>query len=152
MKTLLMMLLLAPCISHAQTCDASLWKHVYHGRFRTAQARLHPIKPCITVTGTLKLLRVENDGDAHYRLTLDPQFRSLLLPANASQKGTLVVEWMCVTPPIQHDTVAEGVCNNWGQKPPDPSFKHVAITGAYVKDMEHGWAEIHPVTSVKAVP
>jgi hypothetical protein len=26
--------------------------------------------------------------------------------------------------------------------------KHVRITGAYVTDMEHGWNEIHPVTSI----
>jgi hypothetical protein len=26
--------------------------------------------------------------------------------------------------------------------------KHVEITGAYVTDVEHGWNEIHPVTSI----
>jgi hypothetical protein len=25
---------------------------------------------------------------------------------------------------------------------------HVEVTGAFITDMEHGWNEIHPITSV----
>jgi hypothetical protein len=30
--------------------------------------------------------------------------------------------------------------------------RHVTVTGVYVTDMEHGWNEIHPVTSIVVIP
>jgi hypothetical protein len=44
----------------------------------------------------------------------------------------------------------EEVCSGFSQAvfSADMIGKHVAITGAYVMDMEHGWNEIHPVTSI----
>ena len=35
------------------SCDSSLWAHVYHGVFLSAEDRLQVINPCITVTGTI---------------------------------------------------------------------------------------------------
>jgi hypothetical protein len=57
--------------------------------------------------------------------------------------------------PTQTDTVAEGVDDNWSQKiyPKALNNKHVAVTGAYVKDeaANNGWTEIHPVTSIAVI-
>jgi len=36
---------------HGASCDVSLWVHVYHGRFRSAEDRLQVINPCLTVSG-----------------------------------------------------------------------------------------------------
>ena len=35
------------------SCDISLWAHVYHGRFLSAEDRLQVIDPCLTITGTI---------------------------------------------------------------------------------------------------
>ena len=58
---------------------------------------------------------------------------------------------MCTTPPKQPDTKTEGVCNGFTQSIYKPAMlhKHVVVTGAYVTDAEHGWNEIHPVTSIE---
>jgi len=136
--------------SGADQCDATLWKHVYHGKFATAQERLKPIAACKTVTGTLHFVTYEADGDAHLRLDLDPQFKNLLNAGNADEDNMLVVEDMCDRTPTQEDTVKEGVCNNWHQGLYKESMdnKKVTVTGAYVEDEEHRWMEIHPVTSI----
>jgi hypothetical protein len=137
------------------TCDQSLWKHVYHGTFATAKDRLKPIEDCKAVTGTLHFVRVEKDGDTHLRLDVDPQFKNLLNEKNANEKNMLVVESMCDRTPTQPDTVAEGVCDGWHQHAYKSSMngQHVSVTGAYVEDEEedHGWREIHPVTSIVVV-
>jgi hypothetical protein len=137
------------------TCDQSLWTHVYHGKkFATAQDRLKPIDECKTVTGTLHFVRYEADGDAHLRLDVDPEFKNLLNPKNAAEKNMLVVEFMCEKTPTQTDTVDEGVCKTWQQLIYKASMngQHVSVTGAYVEDEEHGWREIHPVTSIVVTP
>src|SRR5215469_18065715 len=65
---------------HAQgpSCDVSLWAHVYHGRFPSAEDRLQVIKPCLTVSGTIVGARAEADGDWHVQLDVDSQYPSLL--------------------------------------------------------------------------
>jgi hypothetical protein len=142
------------CLS--QQCDATLWKHVYHGeKFPTAQNRLKLMKKCITVTGTLVSASPEADGDYHIRIKVDPQFKNLLnAKNNTDQKGFLVVEPMCAKTPTQADTVAEGVCNGFKQTLFKAAMrdKRVSITGDYVEDEEHGWREIHPVTALTLAP
>jgi hypothetical protein len=133
------------------SCDMSLWEHVYHGRFPSAEDRLHVINPCITVTGTVMKARRENDGDWHVQLDLDPEFSSMLNQANSEQQqGYLVLEPMCSNPVTQPDALGEGVCDDFSQSIFDTALygKRVAVTGAYVIDMQHGWTEIHPVTSI----
>jgi hypothetical protein len=140
-----------PTLPPAPVCDQSLWQHVYAGRMGSAQARLKVIQPCLTVTGTIFNAVVEKDGDYHVRVTLDPQFAGLLNEKNMSgQSGHLVVEPICAKKVTQKDTIAEGVCNGFQQTIYQTSMKgkRVSITGAYVEDMEHGWREIHPVTSI----
>jgi hypothetical protein len=135
-------------------CDYSLWSHVYAGdprRFASPQDRLKIIQGCVSVTGTLKSARAEKDGDFHIRLRLDPQYNSMVNAKNKSgQRGSLVVEPICMNPVKQKDTLSEHVCDGFSQHvyTPDMLRKHVRVTGAYVIDMEHGWNEIHPVTSI----
>jgi hypothetical protein len=107
------------------------------------------------VTGIIETASVEQDGDLHIRLRVDPQFTKLLNSKNSTgQKGFLVVEPMCFRPPTQSDTISEGVCNGFSQRFYVAAMhgKHVAVTGSYVQDMEHGWREIHPVTSIVIAP
>ena len=134
----------------AQRCDQSLWHHIYQPK------RLTVIDICKTVSGTIVSHRLqaldstaEGDGDMHIRIKLDPQFASILKPANyAEQNGYLVVEPICQTPPTA--PVAIPYCKDFHQNiniPPDGT--HVSISGSYVLDEEHHrWAEIHPVTSI----
>jgi hypothetical protein len=133
------------------SCDKSLWAHVYHGRFLSAEDRLQVINPCLSVSGTIVNARREADGDWHVQLDLDPKFSSLLNPVNLErQEGYLVIEPICSNHVSQSDTLEEGVCENFGQTifATDLIGHRVAATGAYVIDRQHGWAELHPVTSI----
>ena len=61
--------------------------NVYH------TTRLHVIKPCTTVTGTVAAVRHEDDGDYHINLNLDPAYAGLINDRNTSgEHGALVVE------------------------------------------------------------
>ena len=142
---------------HAQApaCDASLWAHVYHGRFPIAEDRLQVINPCLTVSGIIVKARPEKDGDWHIQLDLDPEYQSLVNQANLDkQHGHLVLEPICSKSVSQKDTIAEGVCDGFSQTifTRDLLGKRVTATGAYVIDREHGWMELHPVTSIVPTP
>jgi len=133
------------------SCDVSLWAHVYHGRFPSAEDRLQVINPCLTVTGTIMDARPEADGDWHIQLDLDSEYGSLLNQANLEkQQGYLVMEPVCSNYVSQTDTLEEGVCDGFSQNIFAPNLvgHRVAATGAYVIDMQHGWMELHPVTSI----
>lgn len=133
------------------SCDDGLWQHVYAGRFQSPKDRLRVIQPCITVTGTIASASKETDGDFHVRLAVDPQFRNLLNARNISgQHGHLVLEPVCENAVTQPDTIRERVCEGFSQDvfTRDMIGRHVAVTGAFVTDMEHGWNEIHPVSSI----
>ena len=109
------------------------------------------IQPCVTVTGMIVNAAPEKDGDFHVRLAVDPPFLSLLNDKNNSgQHGYLVIEPVCENPVTQRDTLNEGVCDGFSQNvfSTDMIGKHVAVTGTFVTDVEHGWNEIHPVTDI----
>jgi hypothetical protein len=117
--------------------------HVYH------PYRLRLLDPCRTVTGVIAGVRSEADGDYHVRLTLDPQFSSMLSAANTSgQHGDLVLEPICQHSVTQAD--AMGPCSGGvAEVPIPPVGTHVAATGAYVFDEDHGgWAELHPLFEI----
>jgi len=136
---------------HVDTCDASLWNHVYHGIFPTAKDRLKVFDPCIAVTGTIEVARPEADGDRHILLRVDPQFSKLLNAKNmTAEKGFLVIEPVCELKVTQPDTIKEGVCKSFHQNLYAAKLhgKHVSVIGAYIEDQEHGWRELHPVTSI----
>jgi hypothetical protein len=147
MKNILAFLILVSGFAGAQTCDASLWKHVYHHN------RLTVIKPCVTVTGVITFIRREKDGDLHTRLKLDLPYEDMINHVNAvRQKGNLVLEPMCTHKVSQAD--AQGACKGFHQAFPALTVgSHVRVTGAYVLDHErgHGWREIHPVSSIERI-
>jgi hypothetical protein len=127
--------------SHAQ-CDSSLWRHVYHSY------RLGVNTQCMTVTGTVYSLIYEADGDIHIRVTLDPAFTYMLNADNYSgQRGKLVCEPICATTVTQTDAIAP--CMGLTNTVYIPAVgERVWVTGSYVTDHDHGWNEIHPVTSI----
>jgi len=133
------------------SCDISLWAHVYHGRFLSAEDRLQVINPCLSITGTIVNARPEADGDWHIQLDLDSEYHSLLNQANLDkQQGYLVLEPMCSNYVSQKDTVEEGVCDGFNQNIFATNLvgHRVTATGAYAIDRQHGWTELHPVTSI----
>lgn len=121
--------------NQAGSCDISLWAHIYHGRFPSAEDRLHVINPCISVSGIIMNARREKDGDWHVLLDLDPEFTSLLNQANSEkQHGYLVLEPICSNPVTQSDTLEEGVCEGFSQNVfgTDLIGQRVLVTGVYV--------------------
>lgn len=130
----------------ATECDNSLWQHVYH------PARLQVVEKCIEVTGTIYHRKKEADGDDHIQVKLDPPFDKLLNARNISiQASCLVVEPVCEGLVTQADAVA--ACRDFHSpvRLPDRN-EHVKILGSFILDTEanHGWTEIHPVTSITA--
>ncbi len=70
------------------TCDKSLWQHVF------LPTRLHIVNSCISATGVIKSIHVENDGDFHIKLLADNS--SLINQANIKfENGDLVLEAIC---------------------------------------------------------
>ena len=124
-------------------CDQSLWTYVYHPQ------RLQVLQPCISVTGTIDEIRKEADGDYHVLFRLDQQFESLLNEKNVSrQGGDLVLEFICQDRVRQSDAVDS--CSQYS----GPYFeleigRRYLASGAYVHDADHGWNELHPVTSMQ---
>lgn len=92
--------------------------------------RLHVIAPLKTVSGIVEIVRHESDHDYHINLKLDAKYKKLINAKNVKyEHGDIVVE---IIPMDQHDV-------------PIPHVgEHVTVTGAYVKDADHGWTEIHP--------
>lgn len=137
-------------------CDDTLWNHVYHAH------RLIVKQACLAVTGTIvdatagkepDGVRHETDGDTHGWLKVDPEFESLLNPGNLSNEGgNLVFEVICKFPVTQPDAVQ--ACSGYKATVAIPRVgSHVQIIGTYVRDTNHAqWMEIHPVTSITAVP
>jgi hypothetical protein len=129
----------------AMQCDQSLWDYVYN------PSRLQVLDPCTSVTGTVEEVRKEADGDVHILFRLDQQFESLLNEKNISrQNGDLVLEPICQGKVRQAD--AAEPCSQY----PGPYFEpeigqRYAVSGAYVHDADHGWNELHPVTSMQPV-
>jgi len=109
------------------------------------------LNPCISVSGTVDEVRKEADGDIHIRFRLDQQFASLLNAKNISrQQGDLILEPICQGKVRQAD--AEEPCSRYN----GPYFEleigqRYLVSGAYVHDADHGWNELHPVTSMQPV-
>jgi hypothetical protein len=126
-----------------ESCDASLWDHVYH------PARLQILKSCTSVTGVIDHIKTEPDGDLHIRVHLDPQFSSLTNSVNDQlQAGDLVIEPVCDHEPTKSAAATESCSGFQNQILIPPEGTHVQITGVYVLDTKHGWTEIHPVSDI----
>ncbi len=90
---------------------------------------------------------------ARLRVVRPCLYRWTLRPANSTgQHGDLVLEPVCVRSPTQVDAVA--ACTGYRSPVAVPAVgTHVRVTGAYVYDLDHGgWAELHPVTTIRVVP
>ena len=105
--------------------------------------RLRVLLACQHVSGVVRSFDAATDGDRHYYVELDPEYRYLLTPDNL--KG-LVVEPVCVGPTDAPKIAA--LCSH----DPDPVVEmppigtHVWMEGRYVLDSNHGsWAELHPL-------
>jgi len=107
-------------------------------------------KGCRTVTGTIKQIKIEQDGDSHALLMLDEKYNDMLTPQNyQQQQGYLVIEDTCHARP--KELLAHFVCYNFVSSLPNPEVdKRYEITGNYVIDDWHGsWAEIHGLSELK---
>jgi hypothetical protein len=120
-------------------CGTALWRHIYH------PDRLRLVRKCMTVRGRVTELRWEPDGDLHILLATRP---GLVNAVNDEyEHGDLVLEEICQGSVTQPDAVAacQGVPHNLTV----PSVgDRVTVSGSYVLDADHGWMEIHPVTSL----
>ena len=96
--------------------------------------RLRVLGPCKQASGRVVEVRSEEDGDLHINVAPDPAYKDLLISGNYSgENGDLVVEFMA---------------RDGGHLPEPKAGDHVGLVGAYVNDLQHDWAEIHPVWSV----
>lgn len=114
--------------------------HVYN------PARLQTIRECITVSGIVNNVIVEDDGDYHVWFHVDPQYASLPNRANNDyRQGDLLAEIICATTITQQDAVL--ACENYTNQilPIPNSNQNVTVTRPYVLDNVHEWMEVHPV-------
>ena len=126
-------------------CDRGLWQYIYH------PARLQVLAPCISVTGVVDEVRKESDGDIHILFRVDHEFESLLNDENiAREHGDLILEPICQHSPTQAD--ARGPCSGYDGPYFEPQIgQRYLVWGAYVYDADHGWNELHPVTSMQPI-
>ena len=140
-------------------CDPDLWKHV-HGKDVDGVPgpdRLQVIEPCKTVAGIIEGIEAQEDGDYHVLLRPDPAHFDILLDPRFKgniefQDGNLVTEPICAVPILDKNIREERVCDNFSQEFDVGTGEHVEMTGSYVFDKnpegQHGWLEIHPITSI----
>ena len=128
--------------SNTSSCDSTLWNHVYNSY------RLIVNEQCTYATGTVAKLIYEADGDIHIRLSVDSAFTCMFNAFNTSgESGDLVCEPVCATTVTQTDAISS--CVNFSNTVYIPNVgEHVKVTGSYVTDNDHGWNELHPVTSI----
>jgi len=130
-------------IAERAHCDESLWAHVWH------PARLKIIKECITVKGFVTFTSVQEDGDQHLGIKLDPEFTYLINEQNIQHhNGALLTELICQNPTDNPSALA--ACKDFEHYINVPARgTYVRVTGTYILDTQHNsWAEIHPVTSI----
>ena len=127
-------------------CDQTLWPHVYHPE------RLQGEKKCISIKGTVRTIKAENDGGYSIQIRLDAgQPTTLLNDKNISlQNACMVIEIICAHRPIEQ---ADGLksCGVFESKIKVPAVgDHVQVIGTYVLDTSagHGWNAIYPVSEV----
>jgi hypothetical protein len=116
--------------------------------------RLLVVGACKTVSGVIRSITHEADGDYHFDLALDRAFAGLINKGNVSgQHGWLVAEIVPADEPgctpgkpprPVSGTYNYGYCTGADITTP-PIGTHVSVTGPYVLDQNHGWMEIHPV-------
>jgi hypothetical protein len=106
----------------------------------------------------VRAVRHEEDGDYHLGLALDPAYAGLLVRGNEeAQHGSLVVEIVpadepgCTVgqpPRPASGSYDYGTCTGADVTAP-PVGARVSVTGPYVIDTVHRWAEIHPAWVIR---
>jgi hypothetical protein len=129
--------------SAATGCDASLWDHVYSPK------RLQQLVACVSVTGIIDESSVDEDGDQHFLVRLDPGQDTLVNKRNAKKKGgDIVLEIVCANPTTMKKPKA--ACAGYTNPVPNAAVgAHVRATGTFVLDTHNGWVEIHPVSKLE---
>ncbi len=108
--------------------------------------RLQLLRPCLRVTGTVSYLHIENDGDVHIRVRLDPPYQSLLVDGNRAQGGNLVVEPVCYALPLQADVMRLCASDPDRVSSIPQLGDHIWMEGRYVLDIGHtSFVELHPL-------
>ena len=128
----------------ATGCDPDLWPHVYR------PDRLRVVTQCATAAGRVTAVHSNQDGDLH--VEIDPDDPPVLNLVNLMHgHGRLIVEAVCDHDSAQAD--ARAACAGFSSKIAAPAVgSRIRATGAYVKDRENGWMEIHPVTKIETLP
>lgn len=128
-------------------CDGSLWLHVWN------PARLQVLNPCITVTGKIKSVIYNREGDLVMKLRLDPQYSNLTNSVNEDLlKGYLLIKAVCqseVSEPYDKE-----YCKFFGEQKriEVPRIDaNVEVKGPYVLNTNRGWTEIHPAESLRKI-
>jgi len=139
-----------PSASSRATACGDPHAHVYN------PDRLQLLAPCVTVRGVITLIRKEPDGDDHIRLRVDPGQRDprgghYTAAGNAAEGSDLVLEPVCVHHVTQPDAVS-GCAGYHNPLAIRPVGSHIAATGAWVLDLNHGsWAAIHPLVAIEVL-
>lgn len=141
----------APAADRAACRAGDPLANVYH------PYRLHVVRACLTVTGTVVAVRHEQDGDIHFNVRLDPADAGLVNDRNVSEEGgALVAEIVPADEPgcspgqpprPASGTYDYGTCTGADETAPSLGAR-VSVTGPYVLDADHGWMEVHPAWSV----
>jgi hypothetical protein len=93
-------------------CDASLWNHVYN------PTRLQQLATCLSVTGTIDESDVDQDGDQHFLLKLDPGQDTLVNKRNDKKKsGDIVLEIVCANPTTMKKAFSIPTTDGWRSIP-----------------------------------
>ena len=102
-------------------------------------SRLKTLQKEKTVTGIVRKVNGEFDGDIHIRLYIKD--KTLLTKNNLKNEDScLVLEIVCAKESIF------SICNGYKNKIPIPRVGNVIqVTGPYVYDKIHGINEIHPI-------
>src|SRR5437016_1602550 len=99
--------------------------------------RLHIINKCQMISGKVKKIIKESDGDLHIRVRLDKQYSKFLNSKNfTKQDSCLVIEIM----PTDDRTIV---------KVPKVD-NHIQALVCLVYDKDHGWNEGHPTWKLDA--
>jgi hypothetical protein len=131
-------------------CPAAA-NHVYH------PGRLWLLHGCQTTTlrGTEEYKKAEPDGDYHIRLKLDIgqscYGQACINAQNVKQQhADLVLEPVCEHDVTQADAVS--ACQSYQNNLAIPRVgTHVEVTGYWVFDDQHGWNELHPLTTIRQI-
>lgn len=138
------------CTAHDTSNLKFLWNHI-HDFTVNGQDRLKKLNYCIAVAGKILSQNTDPDGDIHMMVALDKSYAHYSTE-KAPRQGEIVVEAICQKPAQYQKAIdaCNGVTQDFLKIPSIGT--HVFITGSYVIDTEHGWAEIHPVSSIYAHP